>query len=72
MEFSMPSRRLVLIAALALSLVTPVLSLAESGRTAAALIKGDPQLATLAKALEAAGLSPGRILGLAAGRAGLA
>jgi len=56
MEFSMPSRRLVLIAALALSLATPVLSLAESGRTAAALIKGDPQLATLAKALEAAGL----------------
>ncbi len=52
----MPSRRLVVIAALALSLAAPALSLAQSGRTAAALVKADPQLATLARALEVAGL----------------
>jgi uncharacterized surface protein with fasciclin (FAS1) repeats len=56
----MSTRRRILLAALALSLAPAAASFAQSGvqsgRTVAAVVKADPQLATLAKAIEAAGL----------------
>lgn len=52
----MSTRRRILLAALALSLAPAAPVLAQSGRTAVAVVKADPQLATLAKAIEAAGL----------------
>jgi uncharacterized surface protein with fasciclin (FAS1) repeats len=55
-ECSMSTRARILLAALALCLVPPVTGFAQSGRSAVAVVKADPQLATLAKAIEAAGL----------------
>ena len=52
----MSTRRRILLAALALSLAPAATTFAQSGRTAAAVVKADPQLATLARAIEAAGL----------------
>ena len=52
----MSTRRRILIAALALSLAAPALTLAQADRTAAAVIQAEPQFATLAKAIAAAGL----------------
>jgi uncharacterized surface protein with fasciclin (FAS1) repeats len=52
----MSIRRRILLAALALSLAPAAATFAQSGRTVAAVVKADPQLATLAKAIEAAGL----------------
>ena len=53
----MSTRRRILLAALALSLApVAAVSVAQSGRSTADLVKADPQLATLAKAIEAAGL----------------
>jgi uncharacterized surface protein with fasciclin (FAS1) repeats len=49
-------RRRILLAALALSLAPAATCLAQSGRTVAGLVKADPQLGTLARAIEAAGL----------------
>jgi uncharacterized surface protein with fasciclin (FAS1) repeats len=52
----MSTRRRILLTALALSLAPAAATFAQSGQTVAAVVKSDPQLATLAKAIEAAGL----------------
>jgi uncharacterized surface protein with fasciclin (FAS1) repeats len=52
----MSTRRRILLAALALSLAPATATFAQSGRSAAAVVKSDPQLATLSRAIEAAGL----------------
>ena len=53
----MSSRRSFVTAVLALGLALPALSLADTSRSAAEVVKADPEFSTLAKALEAAGLA---------------